>query len=60
MTVERYPNLKKEVGGSIPDCEIFSLLDKKTCHVVKRLMCFGVGLSAIYLKKRKRKTQYLV
>ena len=29
MMVERYPNLKKEVGGTIPDCEIFSLLDKK-------------------------------
>jgi hypothetical protein len=27
--VERYPNLKKEVGGSIPDCEISSLLDRK-------------------------------
>ena len=29
MMVERYPNLKKEVGGSIPSCEISSLLDKK-------------------------------
>ena len=29
MMVERYPNLKEEVGGSIPDCEISSLLDKK-------------------------------
>jgi len=26
--VERYPNLKEEVGGSIPDYEISSLLDK--------------------------------
>jgi hypothetical protein len=24
MMVERYPNLKEEVGGSNPDCEISS------------------------------------
>jgi hypothetical protein len=29
MMVERNPNLKEEVGGSIPDCEISSLLDIK-------------------------------
>jgi hypothetical protein len=29
MTVERYPNLKEEVGGSIPGFEISSPLDKK-------------------------------
>ena len=28
MTVERYPNFKEEVGGSIPGCGISSLLDK--------------------------------
>ena len=28
MMVETYPNLKKEVGGSIPGCEISSLLDR--------------------------------
>ena len=28
MMVERYPNLKEKVGGSIPGCEISSLLDK--------------------------------
>ena len=27
--MERYPNLKEEVGGSIPDCVISSLLDIK-------------------------------
>jgi hypothetical protein len=41
MMVERYPNLKEEVGGSIPGCEISSLLGKKTCKVVNYLMCFG-------------------
>ena len=29
MMVERNPNLKEEVGDSIPGCEISSLLDKK-------------------------------
>ena len=28
MMVERYPNLKEEVGGSIPGCETSSLLDR--------------------------------
>jgi hypothetical protein len=28
MMVERYPNLKEVVGGSIPDCKISPLLDK--------------------------------
>jgi hypothetical protein len=55
MMVERYPNLKEEVGGSIPDCEIPELLDKETCKVVNCLMCFGVGLSAFYLKNQKEK-----
>ena len=29
MMLERYPNLKEEVGGSIVGCEISSLLDGK-------------------------------
>jgi hypothetical protein len=29
MMVERYPNLKEEVGNSIPSCEISSPLDRK-------------------------------
>ncbi len=29
MTVERYPNLKEKVGGSIPNYEMSSLLDVK-------------------------------
>jgi hypothetical protein len=28
MMVEKYPNVKEEVGGSIPGCEVSSLLDK--------------------------------
>jgi hypothetical protein len=29
MMVKRYPNFKKEVGGSIPGCEISALLNRK-------------------------------
>jgi hypothetical protein len=29
MMVERYPNIKEEVGGSISGCEISSLPDGK-------------------------------
>ena len=29
VMVERYPNLNEDVGGSIPGCEISSLLDRK-------------------------------
>jgi hypothetical protein len=31
MMVEKYPNLKEEVGGLNPDYEISSLPDGKTC-----------------------------
>ena len=50
--MERYPNLKEEVGGSIPGCEISSLFDKRTCHVINYLLCFGANLSSFYLKIR--------
>ena len=53
--VERFPNLKEEGGGSIPGYEIFYLLDRKTCHVVHFLLCFGPGLSTFCLKKKKEK-----
>ena len=60
MMVERCPNLKEEVSDSIPGCEISSLLDKKTCQVVNCLMCFGIGMSAFCLiKKRKRKKHWV-
>ena len=52
MMVERYPNLKEEVGSSIFGCEISFLLDQKTCQGVNRLMCFDAHLSILYLKKK--------
>ena len=37
--VERQPKPNEVVGGSIPDCEIFSLLDGKISQVATCLMC---------------------
>jgi hypothetical protein len=50
MMVERYPNLKEEVGGSIPGCEVSSLRDIKTCQAVNYLLYFGIDLPTFYLK----------
>ena len=50
MMVERYPNLKEEVGGTFPGYEISSFLHEKTCQVVNYLlMCFGARPSAFCL-----------
>jgi hypothetical protein len=59
MMVERYPNVKDEVGGSIPGCEISSLCDRKvamwsTASCALALACWPVGLLSKE-KKRKRK-----
>jgi hypothetical protein len=36
-------------------CEISSLLDRKNCHVVNCLLCFGTGMSAFCLEKEKKR-----
>jgi hypothetical protein len=55
MMVERYPNLKEEVGGLNPSSEISSLPDKILGHVVNCLPCFDIGMSVFCLKKIKIK-----
>jgi hypothetical protein len=57
MIVERYPNLKEEVGSLIPGWEISSLLDRKTCKVVNYLLCFDVGLSTFCLKNKEKEKE---
>ena len=52
MMMERYPNLKEEVGSSTPGCEISARLDRKTCQVVSCLLCFDASLSTFYLKSK--------
>jgi hypothetical protein len=53
MMVERYPNLKEEVGGLNSGCEISSLPDGKLVRWCNCLLCFGAGLSAFYLTKEE-------
>jgi hypothetical protein len=45
MMVERYPNLKKEVGNSNLGCEISSLLDGKLAMWSTASYALVVGLS---------------
>ena len=51
MMVERYPNLKEEVGSSNPGCENLLSTWRKTYQVVDYLLCFDVGLTAFCLKQ---------
>jgi hypothetical protein len=60
MMLERYPNLKEEVGGLVPGCEISSSLDRKNLlggqlpHVLW-LQSIGL-LSQIVSSKEKKVT----
>ena len=53
VMVEGYPNLKEEVGGLNPSCEISSLLDG---HLLGGQLSpvLGVGPLAFCLKKNKK------
>ena len=52
VMVEGYPNLKEEVGGLNPGCEISSLLDGKLARWSLPPV-LGVGLLAFCLKKKE-------
>jgi hypothetical protein len=55
MMVERYPNLKEEVGDSIPGCVISFLLDRK----LAKWSTASCGMSTFYLKFKKTTTTSL-
>jgi hypothetical protein len=57
MMVERYPNLKEEVGDSIPACEISSLLDKKLVRW-STAFCALALVSRTFVSKRKKKIRH--
>jgi hypothetical protein len=59
MMVERYPNLKEEVGGLIPGYEISSLFDGKLARR-STASCCGVGLSVFFLTKKKKKKVFTI
>lgn len=58
MKVDLYPNLKQEVGGSIPNYEIFSLLNKKKLARWSIASCaINIGLYTFLCQKRRRKIE---
>ena len=58
MMVERYLNLKKEVGDSIPRCEISSLLDKKLARWSTTSYALALGCHpSVSIKKTKKHNQ---
>ena len=54
VMVEGYPNLKEEVGGSNPGCEISSLLDEKLARWWIA-SCALAPASQPFVSKEKRK-----
>lgn len=53
MIVEMYPKLNEMVNGSIPNCEILSLLDTITNKVPTCLVCSDIKRKG---KKKQKKT----
>jgi hypothetical protein len=53
MMVERYPNLKEEVGGSIPGCEISSLSDGKLARWSTASCALALACQPSITKKEK-------
>jgi hypothetical protein len=54
MMLERYPNLKEEVGGSIPDCEISSLHDGKLSRWLIASCALALPCRSSISKKEKK------
>ena len=56
VMVEGYPNLKEEVGGSNPGCEISSLLDKKLVRwsIASCAWHWPIGLLSQRRRRRRR------
>jgi hypothetical protein len=57
MIVERYPNLKEEVGSSIPGCEISSLLDKKLARWSTVACALALACQPSIYKSNNKKRQ---
>jgi hypothetical protein len=57
MMMERYPNIKEEVGGSISRCEISSLLDGKLVRwpTASYALALACRPSVSRRKKKKKK-----
>ena len=57
--MEKHPNLKEEVGGSIPGFEISSLLDKTLPGGQTASCALALACQSSVLKKRKKKRREL-
>jgi hypothetical protein len=55
MMVERYPNIKEEVDGSIPACEISSLLDEKLAKWSTASCALALACWPSVSKKKERR-----
>ena len=55
MMVERYPNLKEEVGGSNPGCEISSLLDGNLVRWSTASCALALACRPSVSKKKKKR-----
>ena len=61
MMVERYPNLKEEVGGSNSDYEFSSLLDGKKIDKWSTASCaLALACRASVSKSKEKKLGYLI
>jgi hypothetical protein len=54
MMVERYPNLKEEVGSLIPGCEISFLLDEKLARWLTTSCAFALACRPSVSKKKEK------
>jgi hypothetical protein len=57
--VERYPNLKEEVGGLVLGCEISSLLHRKLV-TWSTVLCVLVVTCRSFVSKKKKKCPQFV
>jgi hypothetical protein len=57
MMVKRYPNLKEEVGGSIPGCEISYVLDGKLAKWLVASCALAMAYRFSVSKNRKGGSQ---
>ena len=57
MGMDIYPDLKEEVGSLILAVRNLSSTWEQTYQVVNGIMCFGVGMSAFCLVKKKKKEE---
>ena len=59
MMVKRYPNLKEEVGGSNPGCEISSLPDRKLARWSTASCALAMACQPSISKRKEKKNEII-